>query len=66
MNTVHHERWLTDTFQVRKALAGELLPLTKGRHLGPRSRWSGWSVAIVTAGLANKEIAWKLKISEKP
>ena len=65
MNTIHHERWLTDTFQVRKALAGELLPLAKGRQLGPRNRRSGWSIAIVTAGPANNEIAWKLKISEK-
>jgi hypothetical protein len=65
MNTIHHERWLTDTFQVRKALAGELLPLAKRRQTGPRNRWSGWSVAIVTADMANKEIAWKLKISGK-
>src|SRR5437016_1454282 len=34
MHTLHDERWLTDTPQVRKALARKLLQFAKRRYLG--------------------------------
>jgi hypothetical protein len=34
MDTVHHQGWLADAPQIRKALSGDLLPFTKRGNLG--------------------------------
>src|SRR5262249_3070716 len=47
MDTVHDEDWLTDALEVREALAREMLPVTKRRHLGGGNLGSGGGLPIL-------------------
>jgi hypothetical protein len=47
MHTLRDERWLTDTPQVRKALAREVLPFAKHRYLGTGDLRSGDRLPIL-------------------